>query len=91
MRLNVRDWKEFRLGNLISQIYKAKSINKDVLIPATDPSHSIRYITRTAENNGCELIADIREINPKIIEKGNAISIGDTTATCFYQNEDFST
>ena len=77
------------MGNLISQIYKAKSINKDVLIPATDPSHSIRYITRTAENNGCELIADIREINPKIIEKGNAISIGDTTATCFYQNEDF--
>ena len=76
IELNIENWKEFRFGNLISDIYKAKAINKDDLTPATDLSNAIRYITRTGENNGCELLADIREINSKNIEKANAISIG---------------
>lgn len=91
MNLNVADWKEFRFGDLISDIYKAKAINKDDLTITTDSDNAIRYITRTGENNGCELLADIRDIDSKTIEKGNAISIGDTTATCFYQDEDFIT
>lgn len=91
MNLNIQDWKEFRVGDLISDIYKAKTINKDDLTVATDNINAIRYITRTGENNGCELLADIRDIDTKIIEKGNAITIGDTTATCFYQEEDFIT
>lgn len=91
MNLNVADWKEFRFGDLISDIYKAKAINKDDLTITTDSDNAIRYITRTGENNGCELLADIRDIDSKTIEKGNAISIGDTTATCFYQAEDFIT
>ena len=91
MNLNVSDWKEFRFGDLISDIYKAKAINKDDLTITTDSDNAIRYITRTGENNGCELLADIRDIDSKTIEKGNAISIGDTTATCFYQAEDFIT
>ncbi len=89
--LNMQNWKEFRFGDLISDIYKAKAINKDDLTVATDSDNAIRYITRTGENNGCELLADIRDIDSKMIEKGNAISIGDTTATCFYQAEDFIT
>lgn len=91
MNLNKSQWKEFRFGDLISDIYKAKAINKDDLTVATENSNAIRYITRTGEDNGCELLADIRDIDTKIIEKGNAITIGDTTATCFYQEEDFIT
>lgn len=89
--LKIDKWKEFRFGDLITDIYKAKAINKDDLSEATDPNNAIRYITRTGGNNGCELLADIRDIDSKCIEKGNAISIGDTTATCFYQKEDFIT
>lgn len=91
MNLNTNNWKEFRFGDLTSNIYKAKSINRDDLNEATDIGCAIRYITRTGENNGCELLADAKYIDSKIIEKKNAISIGDTTATCFYQDEDFIT
>ena len=91
MNLNKSQWKEFRFGDLLFDIYKAKATNKDDLTVATDNNNAIRYITRTGENNGCELLADIRDIDTKIIEKGNAITIGDTTATCFYQEEDFIT
>lgn len=92
MSVDVSGWKEFRFGDLISDIYKSKSINKDDLLEVTnDVNNAIRYITRTNENNGCELLADVRHIDTKKIEKRNAISIGDTTATCFYQDEDFIT
>lgn len=91
MSLDISNWKEFRFGDLISNIYKAKAINKDDLTVVTDSDNAIRYITRTGENNGCELLADVRDVDWKIIEKGNAITIGDTTATCFYQEERFIT
>lgn len=50
-------------------------------------NNTIRFISRTEMNNGC----DCYVLNDKLtgIESGNAISIGDTTATCFYQAEDF--
>ena len=84
--------KEFRFGDLISNIHKAKAINKDDLSPVTEGSEfAIRYITRTGENNGCELLADIREVDASIVEAGKAITVGDTTATCFYQDEQFIT
>lgn len=85
--------KEFRFGDLISDIYKAKAINKDdiSIVARNDNNNAIRYITRTGENNGCECLADKHEIDSSYIEKGNAITIGDTTATCFYQDEDFVT
>lgn len=89
MNLDVKKWKEFRFGNLISNIYKAPCINKDDLSVADTPGSAIRYITRTGEDNGCEMIADSTCISPSDIEEGNAITIGDTTATCFYQPERF--
>lgn len=85
------DWQEFRFGNLISKIYKAKALNKEDLLISDERSNSIRYITRTSEDNGCEFRAVLNEINPSFIEEENAISIGDTTATCFYQSEKFIT
>lgn len=91
LALDAKNWKVFRFGDLISGIYKAKAINKDELTIASDTTDSIRYITRTAEDNGCEMLAVRSEIPSNIIEAGNAISIGDTTATCFYQDEEFIT
>ena len=89
--LDVATWQEFRFGDLISEIYKAKAINKDDLTEATDSSDTIRYITRTGENNGCEMLSIRSEVSSALVEEGNAISIGDTTATCFYQDESFIT
>lgn len=88
-QLDVENWKEFRFGHLIQKPYKAKSFNKEELDEISDINVGIRYITRTGDNNGCELIANKENIPSQFIEKGNAISIGDTTATCFYQAEDF--
>lgn len=86
--LGVEKWKEFCLGELFSEMYKAEAHVKgefeyyDVL-----HNNTIRFISRTEMNNGC----DCYVLNDKLtgIESGNAISIGDTTATCFYQAEDF--
>ena len=89
MNLNVGEWKEFRFGDLIDKPYKAKAFNKDDLEIAV--KEGLRYITRTGVNNGCEMIVNASEIPQKYVEKGNAISVGDTTATCFYQDEDFIT
>ncbi|MBR4765306.1 MAG: restriction endonuclease subunit S, partial [Clostridia bacterium] len=83
--------KEFRCGDLISDIHKAQAINKDDLTVSDNDTNTIRYITRTGENNGCELLADRREVSEDFVERGNAITIGDTTATCFYQDEAFIT
>lgn len=88
---NVNEWQEFRFGNLISNINKSKALNKDDLIETNNKKHSIRYITRTGENNGCELLVDISTVDKTYIQDKNAISIGDTTATCFYQDKDFIT
>lgn len=88
---NVSEWQEFRFGDLISEIYKGKAMNKDDLTEASNETDTIRYITRTAEDNGCEMIASLSDVNSTYIEEGNAITIGDTTATCFYQDERFIT
>ena len=89
--LGVHSWGEFRFGDLISDIYKSKAINKDDLIIAQNDSSLIRYITRTGDNNGCELLADKSSVDVSYIEERNALTIGDTTATCFYQSDEFIT
>ena len=91
MNLDIENWKEFVFGKLITDIYKSKALNKDDLNISNNVSENIRYITRTGENNGCELIADTTNIPMEYVQKGNAITIGDTTATCFYQSEQFIT
>ncbi len=89
LQLDIENWKEFRFGHLIQKPYKAKAFNKEELDEISDVNSGIRYITRTGDNNGCELIVNTENIPSQFVEKGNAISIGDTTATCFYQAEDF--
>lgn len=88
MKLNTENWKEFRLGNLFSQIYKAEAHVKGDFECYNEPSdNTIRFISRTEMNNGC----DCYILNNGLtgIEDENAIAIGDTTATCFYQGEKF--
>lgn len=88
--MNQSNWKEFTFGKLINKPYKATAYTKDDLeVTTLDNNNSIRYITRTAENNGCELI--INRTNDLNVEEGNCITIGDTTATIFYQNKQFIT
>lgn len=89
--VNTTSWEQFRFGDYISDIYKGKALNKDDLLVADDCDKSIRYITRTGDNNGCELLAKYENIESQFVETGNAITIGDTTATCFYQEEVFIT
>lgn len=90
LALNEDKWKEFAFGKLIKKIYKAHAYTKDDLTEQIIKNDlSLRYITRTAEDNGCELIVKNEALS--YIEEGNAITIGDTTATCFYQEEQFVT
>lgn len=91
MKLDMTKWKEFQFGRLISDIYKSKALNKDELTAINNLNNGIRYITRTGINNGCEMIVDISSVDKNYIQKGNAITVGDTTATCFYQSDKFIT
>lgn len=91
MSLDINNWEEFVFGKLICSITKAKALNKDDLQIATNTKTGIRYITRTGENNGCEFLAELSSVDSNFIQEGNAITIGDTTATCFYQAEKFIT
>lgn len=88
MNLNVETWKEFRLGDLFSEMYKAEAHVKGELECYDIPSeNTIRFISRTEMNNGCDCYVLNNGLSG--IEQANAIAIGDTTATCFYQGEDF--
>ncbi|MBQ7276201.1 MAG: restriction endonuclease subunit S [Bacilli bacterium] len=88
MSLDLTKFKEFVFGNLIDKPYKAFAYTKDDLVEVKpDCEFSIRYITRTAEDNGCELLVDKRDLEN--IEEPNAITVGDTTATVFYQEKEF--
>ena len=84
--INSVQHKYFRLDKLFSSIKKGKAYNAISLTPSKE-SNSIAYITRTNTNNGRKM----RVVNEEFenIEQGNAITIGDTTATIFYQQEKF--
>lgn len=88
MNLNIDSWKEFRLGDLFSEMYKAEAHVKGELECYDVPlDNTIRFVSRTEMNNGCDCYVLNNGLSG--IEKANAIAIGDTTATCFYQGEDF--
>lgn len=88
MNINIGSWKEFRLGNLFSEMYKAEAHVKSDLECFNMFSHNtIKFISRTEMNNGCDCYVLNNDLTG--IEEGNAIAIGDTTATCFYQSERF--
>ena len=82
------NWEWFRIGDWFNKPYKATACNAiNLCFTSGQKDNSIPYITRTDENNGCKGYA----VNDgfECVEKENAITIGDTTATIFYQEHDF--
>ncbi len=84
----VSSWGLFCLGKLFSQIYKAEAhVKTDLVRCSPTAGKAIAFITRTENNNGCDCFVENRDISG--IEEGNAIIIGDTTSTFFYQEKPF--
>jgi hypothetical protein len=84
----VTNWKYFEVGKLFTHIYKASAYNSpDLTSSSAINKDAIRYITRTDTNNGCKEF--VKNENFTQVEQGNAITIGDTTSTIYYQNEQF--
>ena len=84
MELNIQDWKVFIVERLFDSIYKAKAHTKEEVI---ETEHGLHFVSRTDINNGVDISVEYDDYEG--IEKKNCITIGDTTATCYYQNEDF--
>ena len=88
MKLNMDSWKEFCLGDLFDEMYKAEAhVKGDLECYNTPSENTIRFISRTEMNNGCDCYVVNNDLTG--IEDGNALAIGDTTATCFYQSDKF--
>lgn len=88
LKLTDREWKWFKINDFCNKPYKAISYNSiELLTCDSNTPNSIAYITRTETNNGCKDFV----VNEKFdsIEQGNAITIGDTTATINYQASPF--
>lgn len=82
MNLNVSEWKEFIVGKVFDCNTTILSI-KDVL-----ENGNIPFISRTAENNGCDGYVVVEE---EAITKGQCLTIGAEGIYCFYQPKDFAT
>ena len=78
--------KSITIEKLGIRVYKGKSYNSSSLTVSDDET-SINYITRTEKNNGVKCRVADEDFDG--VEDGNAIIIGDTTATVFYQKERF--
>lgn len=86
--LGKTEWKDYKLGELFEKIYKAEAnVKGELEISDKKKQGYINFITRTEENNGCDCY--VKDDTSQGKEKGKAIIIGDTTSTCFYQEEDF--
>ena len=86
--INANGWGLFCLGKLFSRIYKAEAHVKSELVRSSPAStNAIAFVTRTEDDNGCDCFVENRDISG--VEDGNAIVIGDTTSTLFYQGRPF--
>ena len=88
IKLSDRKWNYFQLGKIVSSIHNGKSYNSSDLI-VSDSEDYVSYVTRTDENNGVSMYVQALEYQG--LEKANAITIGDTTATIFFQEHRFIT
>lgn len=83
--LDVDNWEEFKVSNLFNRIYKAKAHTKEEVV---EVDKGIHFVSRTDCNNGVDITVD-KDSRYEGLEEANCITIGDTTATVFYQNEWF--
>ena len=84
--IDISKWKEFKLSEIVPDIHNAKAYNNSELVDS-DTDEYILYITRTDSKNGVSRF--VAENNYKGLEKENAITIGDTTATIHFQDRTF--
>lgn len=89
IKLSDRNWKDFSISEIMNSIKNGKSYKVEELVSAADGTDYISYITRTDNHNGISLYVEATDYDG--LEKANAITIGDTTATAFYQDHDFIT
>jgi hypothetical protein len=87
IQLDLCNWKEFRIESIIKHIYKAKAYHRHYLNLSDKSIDSIQYVTRTETHNGFS--GYVRLDDKYLFEKANAMIIGDTTATIFFQDVDF--
>ncbi len=87
--LSERKWNYFRLNDIVTDVHNGRSYNASDLTVAADGDDYIAYVTRTDENNGVSMCVQVLDYDG--LEKANAITIGDTTATIFFQEHDFIT
>ena len=83
--LDVDNWEEFKVSDLFNKIYKAKAHTKEEVV---EVDKGIHFVSRTDCNNGVDITVD-KDTRYEGLEEANCITIGDTTATVFYQNEKF--
>lgn len=83
--LDVYNWEEFKVSDLFDRIYKAKAHTKEEVV---EVDKGIHFVSRTDCNNGVNITVD-KDTRYEGLEEANCITIGDTTATVFYQNERF--
>ena len=88
IKLTDRKWAYFELDKIVTSIKNGKSYNASDLTLAADDEY-ISYVTRTDANNGVSMY--VQRLDYDGLEKANAITIGDTTATIFFQEHDFIT
>lgn len=84
LSLGAEGWKEYRVGDLFDSIYKVAPRDYDELRHGVSIEQGgIPYVTRTECDNGVKSL--VSSAGLPCIEDGNAIVVGDTTATISYQ------
>lgn len=86
--LSAKKWGYFALNDIVSSVHNGKSYNASDLA-VSDSEEYVSYVTRTNENNGVSMYVQVSDYQG--LEKANAITVGDTTATIFFQEHDFIT
>lgn len=84
-KLAVDNWEEFMVSDLFDSIYKAKAYTKEEVV---EVDKGLNFVSRTDSNNGVDILVD-KSAPYDGLEAADCITIGDTTATCYYQNKDF--
>ena len=88
IQLANRKWQKFKINSFCDKPYKATAYNAiEITKCGKEHPNAIAYITRTDVNNGCNGYVINEGFDD--VEQGNAITIGDTTATIHYQANDF--
>lgn len=87
--VDITSWGDFCFGELLSEIYKAEAhVKTDLTECVHSDARAIPFVSRTENDNGCDCFVE-NDGSISGIEKGNAIIIGDTTSTFFYQRDPF--